>query len=100
MALWDRMKEKDAYDIYFTIRHYDGGIEKLIEIFKNVKSNKLVKEGLGKIRAKFDNINAIGPTWVAKFQEIQDDEEIERVKRDSYERINTFLIGIEVEKYH
>ena len=100
MALWDRMKEKDTYDIYFTIRHYDGGIEQLIDIFKNVKSNKLVKEGLGKIKAKFDNIDSIGPTRVAKFQEIQDEEETERVKRDSYEIINAFLIGIEVEKYH
>ena len=34
MALWERLKEKDAYDIYFTILHYNGGINKLVEIFR------------------------------------------------------------------
>jgi len=99
MALWERLKEKDAYDIYFTILHYNGGINKLVEIFKPVKSNKLIKEGLGKIKAKFDNINAIGPAWVVKFLEIQDEEETERIKRDAYERVNIFLEKIGIEKF-
>lgn len=99
MSLWERLKEKDAYDIYFTILHYNGGINKLIEIFKPVKTNKLIKEGLGKIKAKFDDINAIGPTWVVKFLEIQDEEEADRIKRDAYERINFFLKQTGIEKF-
>lgn len=99
IALWERLKEKDAYDIYFTILHYNGGINKLVEIFKPVKSNKLIKEGLGKIKAKFDDINAIGPAWVIKFLEIQDEEETERIKRDAYERVNIFLEKIGIEKF-
>lgn len=84
MALWERLKEKDAYDIYFTILHYNGGVNKLIKLFKPVNSNKLVKEGLGKIKAKFDNINAIGPVGVVKFMEIPNEEEANRIKRDAY----------------
>jgi hypothetical protein len=34
MALWDRYKEKDAYDIYFSILYYPGGIEKLVNVFQ------------------------------------------------------------------
>ncbi|OQA15798.1 MAG: hypothetical protein BWY64_02757 [bacterium ADurb.Bin363] len=34
MAIWERMKEKDAYDIYFTILNYPGGIDTITEIFK------------------------------------------------------------------
>jgi hypothetical protein len=29
MALKSRLKEKDAWDIYYCVRHYPGGIEKL-----------------------------------------------------------------------
>jgi len=99
MALWERYKEKDAYDIYFTILNYKGGVNKLIKIFNPVKSNNLIKEGLGKIGAKFDDINTIGPSWIVKFLEIQDKEEADRIKRDAYERINFLLEKIGIEKF-
>jgi len=70
MALWERMKEKDAYDIYFTILNYPGGIDTIAEIFKPVSDNKLVREGLGKILAKFNSINSIGPTWLVNFSRL------------------------------
>ena len=74
MALWDRYKEKDAYDIYFTISNYPGGIQTLVNIFKPVKSNRLVIEGLGKIKSKFIDIESPGPIWVVNFEEITDEE--------------------------
>lgn len=91
MSLWERYKEKDAYDIYFTLLHYPGGIKALAEVFKPFKTNKLVQEGLGKIRAKFKGIDAPGPIWLINFLDIDDEEERERIKRDAYERINAFL---------
>jgi len=91
MCIWDRYKEKDAYDIYFTILHYPGGINELTRIFQPFKSNKLVCEGLGKIKAKFKDINAPGPVWLINFEDIDDEEEKERVKRDAYERVNVFF---------
>lgn len=99
MALWDRFKEKDAYDIYFTVRNYPGGLEKLINAFKKVRLNKLIYEGLGKIYAKFDSIDAIGPTWLARFLDIEEEEEIDRIKRDAYERISTLMEKIGVKKF-
>ena len=57
MCMWDRQKEKDAYDIYFTILHYPGSINELVKIFQPFKSNRLVQEGLGKIKAKFKDID-------------------------------------------
>ena len=99
MCMWDRYKEKDAYDIYFTILHYPGGINELVKIFQSFKSNKLVREGLGKIKAKFKDINAPGPVWLINFEEIDDEEEKERVKRDAYERINAFLDTLGIEEF-
>lgn len=99
MALWERYKEKHAYDIYFSILHYSGGIDELVKLFEPLKSNKLVCEGLGKIKAKFNDINAVGPVWIINFEGIDDSEEIERVKRDAYERVNTFLNALGIEEF-
>ncbi len=99
MALWQRMKEKDAYDIYFTILHFPGGIESLVEIFKPVTDNNLVKEGLGKILVKFNGINSIGPTWLVKFLDIEDNDERERVKRDSFERVAALIKKLGIKEY-
>jgi len=99
MALWARYKEKHAYDIYFTILHYPGGLQELVKVFEPLKSNKLVREGLGKIRAKFRDVDAPGPIWVANFEEIDDEEEKERIKRDVFERINAFLDVLDIKPF-
>jgi len=99
MALWDRFKEKDAYDIYFVVKNYPGGLEELINTFKEIRLNKLIYEGMGKIYTKFDSVDAIGPTWLVRFLDIVDEEEIDRMKRDAYERISTLMEKIGVKKF-
>lgn len=100
MALWDRYKEKDAYDIYFTTLHYPGGVGELAEVFARFGSSRLIQEGLGKIKAKFDDTDAAGPVWVANFLEIDDEEEKEIVKRDVFERVNTLLDALNIKPFH
>lgn len=99
MSVWERYKEKDAYDIYFTLLHYPGGIDELVNIFEPFKSNKLVCEGLGKIRAKFKNTNAAGLVWLINFEDVDDEEEKERLRRDAYERVNAFLDALGIEEF-
>jgi len=96
MALWKRMKEKDAYDIYYCTRNYPGGVPALADKIKPMARNKLTQEGLGKIRAKFETVNSIGPNFVADFLEISNPEEIERTKREAFELVNALMdrIGI------
>lgn len=91
MALYDRMKEKDAYDIYYCINNYPGGITKLVMEFRQYVNNKLVKEGLGKIRSKFVTVDHIGPKWVADFLEIEEKEDREIIIRRVYELVNELL---------
>ena len=38
-----------------------------------------MREGLGKIKAKFKDIDAPGPVWLINFEDIDDEEEKERV---------------------
>jgi hypothetical protein len=99
MALWERMKEKDVYDIYFTILNYPGGIDAIVETFKNAIDNKLVREGLGKILAKFNSVNSIGTTWLINFLGIEDDIEIERIKRDCFERVTALIKKLGIKEY-
>ncbi len=90
-ALWERLKEKDAYDIYFMISNYPGGMGSLADEFRPFESNKLALEGLGKGRAKFSGVDAFGPTAVADFLEEADPDERERIRRDVYEKVNVLL---------
>jgi hypothetical protein len=91
MALADRLKEKDAWDIYYCIRYYPGGIDKLVEEFRPHLRNKLVQEALDKIDQKFASPEHVGSKHVADFDEITDPEERALVQRDAFERVNTLI---------
>lgn len=91
MALNDRSKEKDAWDIYYCVRNYPGDLDALVEGFKPYREHGLVKEGLGKIAKHFSSEKHIGPKFVADFEEVTDLEERELLQRDAYERVNYLL---------
>ncbi|MEW6360237.1 MAG: hypothetical protein AB1696_28145 [Planctomycetota bacterium] len=91
MALADRLKEKDAYDIYYTLTNYPGGIEKVVEKFRPHIRHGLVREGLAKLAEHFGSVDAVGPAHVANFAEISDEEERDRVRRDAFEKIHYLL---------
>ena len=59
----------------------------------------LVIEGLGKIRGKFLSPEHVSPVWVTEFMEIDDDEEIARVRRDAYEKVCYLLDRLEIGQY-
>ncbi len=96
MAMHERMKEKDAYDIYYCVENYPGGIQELAKDFKLHIKNKLVKEGLSKIRSKFASIEHIGPKWVADFLEIREKEDREIIIRRAYEKITGLLDTLKI----
>ena len=91
MALASRLKEKDSWDIYYCIRNYPGGIERLAEEFRPLLKSNLAQEALANINEKFASPEYIGPRHVADFEEITDAEERELMQRDAYERVHAFL---------
>lgn len=96
MALDDRIKEKDAWDIYYCLTNYEGGLDRLIKEFKPYMDDGLVKEGLSKIAKYFASIDRTGPKHVADFDEITDEEERARIQRDAFERVNYLLENLGV----
>ena len=91
MALYDRLKEKDAWDIYFCLRNYPGGLSALVREFQPCVANGLVREGLSKMGEKFASHEHVGPKFVADFEELGDFEERSFLQRDAYERVNYLL---------
>ena len=91
MALADRLKEKDAYDIYYCVRHYPGDVAALIEDFRPHVKHGLVQEALGNIRGKFATPAHIGPKHVADFYGVIDREVREILLRDASERVMAWV---------
>lgn len=94
MALATRLKEKDAWDIYYCVRWYPGEPEALVNVCRDHINNGLVKEGFKNIGEKFASPDHVGPTFVADFEEISDPEARAVTKRDAYERIRYLLQGL------
>jgi hypothetical protein len=95
MALASRLMEKDAWDIYYCIRNYPGGIERLAEEFRPLLKNKLAQEAQANIAEKFASPEHVGPKHVADFEEITDPEARALRQRDAFERVNAFLAQLQ-----
>lgn len=94
IALTERLKEKDAWDIVFCLRHYPGGIAALIEDFRSYLAHGLVQEGLKGLAEKFASPNHVGPKFVADFDETVDPDARALTQRDAYERVHALLQGL------
>jgi len=91
IALDDRLKEKDAWDIYYCIQNYPNGIDGLVEEFRPHMHHGLVREGLEKIAKHFSSETHLGPKFVADFEELTDLYAREILQRDAYEKVNYLL---------
>ena len=89
-AAMGRGKAKDAYDIYFLIKHYVGGVYALADLFANVKSLGIIREMKDKLAEKFASVNHVGPVDVAEFMEVAG-EEAEFIRRDAFEQIQILI---------
>ncbi len=87
MAMRGRLKQKDPYDIYYCLQYFPGGVEQIVEYVKLLKGNALVKEALEILREQFESPEHVGPSHIAEFLELSDQNEIDRIKRDAYERV-------------
>ena len=89
-----RGKPKDAYDIYFCINNYKGGVENLLKEMLPYKDVKLIKEICEKLSEKFASTEHSGPIDIVKFMDISDEEEIEMIKQDAYQKIMFIVKGL------
>lgn len=91
IVLDDRLKEKDAYDIYYCLKQYSDRIDDLVAKFEPHLENSLIQEGLAKLAKNFETVDHTGPKFVAAFEEVTDEEDRTLIERDAFERVNYLL---------
>jgi hypothetical protein len=95
ITMTERKREKDAYDIYFCLRHFPGGPTALATTFANLRDIANVEEALTAMRLKFADERQIGPVWASQVAE-EHGENAEIVRRDAFERAAALLDALGV----
>jgi hypothetical protein len=93
-ALNERKKEKDAYDVYFCVRHYAGGPAALAKDCLPLLTIARGREAIDILRQKFESLKSVGPQWAADVVSGQG-EDRDTVARDAFERTSAFLREID-----
>ena len=91
MALMCRTDPKDAYDIYFCLRHHPHGAAAFGASFRRLLDQPVVLEALAKVRYIFRSISSEGSSDVATVLNVGDPGERARLKRDAFEQVSAFL---------
>ncbi len=86
-SLNSRLKEKDAYDIYYCVSNFPGGLDALAEAFRSFPDHPLIQEGLTILSEKFSSADSVGPVFVTNFLDETDPDSRALIQRDAYERV-------------
>ena len=92
-ALDGRYKQKDAYDVYFSIRNYPGGIDALAADCRPLLEHESGRAGFAHIIAKFDTPDGYGPICVRNFVEgsdILDGREPDEWQQDAFGQVDAW----------
>ena len=93
-ALQNRLKQKDAYDIYYCIRNYPDGIAALALACQPLLGHDSAVAGYGYIGGKFDSADGFGPTCVRRFVEesqILGGRGPDQWQRDAFGQVDAWL---------
>ncbi|GLS34444.1 hypothetical protein GCM10010869_00320 [Mesorhizobium tianshanense] len=93
-AIENRLKRKDAYDIYYCVRNYPGGPEALAADCEPVLAHKEGKEGFRFIAGKFEAVDSFGPTSVRQFvqdTQILGDRSADQWQQDAFGQVAAWL---------
>lgn len=98
-AVHNRLKQKDAYDIYYCIRNYPDGIDALAKDCLPLLSLPSGATGYGFINEKFDAVDGFGPTCVRNFvqeSKILGDRTPDQWQQDAFGQVDAWLRAIGV----
>jgi hypothetical protein len=67
IALGERFKQKDAYDIVAILDNFGRGVPEIATLVRPFASETLMREALEVLAAKFGTERSEGPAWCAEF---------------------------------
>jgi hypothetical protein len=91
IAMSGRRKSKDAFDLWYVLRHFRGGVDAVADAFRPHLENGLVREALAVLAEKFASPEHVGPRQAADFDDGIGAEEGAARQRDAYERVRYLL---------
>ena len=66
IALDERTKDKDAYDIAFVLKHYQPSLADLAKKVHRISRLGIGKEALHLLQIKFRTFDSVGPVWASR----------------------------------
>ncbi|HAL62490.1 MAG TPA: hypothetical protein DCP08_08805 [Chloroflexi bacterium] len=96
LALADRLRPKDAYDIYTVCGYHRGGPSAVASLLRPHLSDPTLSVGLQAIREKFRTLDTEGPFSVADFLARDDPARHDFHRRDAYETVAEVLRLLEM----
>lgn len=93
-AITSRLKRKDAYDIYYCIRNFPGGVDALAEASRPLLKIDSARTGYLHISEKFRDVNDFGPTSVRQFVDRPDllgERTADQWQQDAFGQVDAWL---------
>jgi Nucleotidyl transferase AbiEii toxin, Type IV TA system len=100
-ALQNRLKQKDAYDIYYCVRNFEGGPDALAEACRPLLAHDSAARGYGFIAEKFDRADGFGPDRVRRFVQDTDalgDRTADQWQQDAFGQVDAWLRALGLRK--
>lgn len=91
LALGGRYKEKDAYDLFYLVHHYQHGPASAAEAIRPLLHLPVVQEARRHLQEAFGDLRATGPAWVASFKGMHDPRGREILIADVYKTFERFF---------
>jgi predicted nucleotidyltransferase len=67
LAFRDRGENKDAYDLFYVLRHYPNGVDAIGHRFASFGDNPEAEQALAALESDFATIDSVGPRRTAEF---------------------------------
>ena len=93
-AITNRLKRKDAYDIYYCIRNFPGGVDALTAASRPLLKFDEARTGYLHISEKFRDVSDFGPTSVRQFVDRPDllgDRSADQWQQDAFGQVDAWL---------
>ncbi len=98
-AIANRLKRKDAYDIYYCIRNFPGGVDALVTATFPTLRVETAKEGYRLIEDKFRTVDDFGPTSVRQFVDgspLLGGRTADQWQQDAFGQVDARLAGLDL----
>ena len=96
-AIMNRLKQKDAYDIYYSVRNFPGGVGALVEATRPLLDVESARTGYLHISEKFRHLEDFGPTSVRQFVDRPDmlgERTADQWQQDAFGQVDAWLSAL------